>query len=284
MPSTIDIRRRIRSVKNTQQITKAMKVVSAAKLRRSQERMQAARPYAAMLRKVLSSLSTRIDAEAHPLLQSREEKNVLLLVITADKGLCGAFNTNIIKAATIAIRDHSWTSVELLPIGKKAVDYFKRRPIPLRHQATNIYQTLSPADARAIAEMFTEDFVSGRYDAVYVAYNEFKSVMQQNIRVEKLLPLERVEEENEASIEYLFEPSAEKILSDLLPRHIEFQLYRMLLESIAAEHGARMTAMEAASRNASEMIDALTLSYNRIRQAAITKEIIEIVSGAQAAG
>jgi len=271
-------------VKNTQQITKAMKVVSAAKLRRSQERMQAARPYAAMLRKVLSSLSTRIDAEAHPLLQSREEKNVLLLVITADKGLCGAFNTNIIKAATIAIRDHSWTSVELLPIGKKAVDYFKRRPIPLRHQATNIYQTLSPADARAIAEMFTEDFVSGRYDAVYVAYNEFKSVMQQNIRVEKLLPLERVEEENEASIEYLFEPSAEKILSDLLPRHIEFQLYRMLLESIAAEHGARMTAMEAASRNASEMIDALTLSYNRIRQAAITKEIIEIVSGAQAAG
>jgi len=284
VPSTIDIRRRIRSVKNTQQITKAMKVVSAAKLRRSQERMQAARPYAAMLRKVLSSLSTRIDAEAHPLLQSREEKNVLLLVITADKGLCGAFNTNILKAATIAIRDHSWSSVELLPIGKKAVDYFKRRPIPLRHQATNIYQTLSPADARAIAEMFTEDFVSGRYDAVYVAYNEFKSVMQQNIRVEKLLPLERVEEENEATIEYLFEPSAEKILSDLLPRHIEFQLYRMLLESIAAEHGARMTAMEAASRNASEMIDALTLSYNRIRQAAITKEIIEIVSGAQAAG
>lgn len=284
MPSTIDIRRRIRSVKNTQQITKAMKVVSAAKLRRSQERMQAARPYASMLRKVLSSLSTRIDAEAHPLLQTREEKNVLLLVITADKGLCGAFNTNIIKAATIAIRDHSWSSVELLPIGKKAVDYFKRRPIPLRHQAMNIYQTLTPADARAIAEMFTEDFVSGRYDAVYVAYNEFKSVMQQNIRVEKLLPLERVEEESEATIEYLFEPSAEKILSDLLPRHIEFQLYRMLLESIAAEHGARMTAMEAASRNASEMIDALTLSYNRIRQAAITKEIIEIVSGAQAAG
>lgn len=271
-------------MKNTQQITKAMKVVSAAKLRRAQERMLAARPYAGELRKVLASLSTRIDADAHPLLQRRDEKKILLLVITADKGLCGAFNTNILKTATNAIHDRGWSEVELLPIGKKAVDFFKRRSITMRHQATNIFQALSPDHAREIATLFIEDFTSGRFDAVYVAYNEFKSVMQQNIRVERLLPLDRVESENEVTIEYVFEPSGERILADLLPRHIEFQLYRMMLESIAAEHGARMTAMEAASKNASEMIDALTLSYNRIRQAAITKEIIEIVSGAQALG
>jgi F-type H+-transporting ATPase subunit gamma len=285
VPSTIDIRRRIRSVKNTQQITKAMKVVSAAKLRRAQERMLAARPYASEIRKVLASLSTRVEMEAHPLLQEREEKKVLLLVITADKGLCGAFNTNILKASQAAIRDRGWSDLELLTIGKKGADFFKRRPVTIRHQAINVFQALSPEHAREIATMISDDFISGRFDAVYGVYNEFKSVMQQNLRVERILPLERaVPGENEVTVEYKFEPAPEKILSELLPRHVEFQIYRMLLESLAAEHGARMSAMEAASKNASEMIDSLTLSYNRIRQAAITKEIIEIVSGASALG
>ena len=288
MANTIDIRRRIRSVKNTQQITKAMKMVAAAKLRRAQDRMFAARPYAAALREVLSSVATRVGEEemaAHPLLKAQEEHNVLLLIVTADKGLCGAFNSNIIRAAMNAMREHHWDSVQLLPIGRKALDYFRRRPIPIRSEATQVYQALTLGTAREIARELIEDFVEDKIDAVYAVYNEFKSIIAQNVRVERLLPIERDwEVAKTTTVDYLYEPNPQQILTDLLPKHIEFQLYRILLESAAAEQGARMTAMEAATKNASEMIDYLTLTYNRIRQASITKEIIEIVSGAAAAG
>ena len=284
MPSTIDLRRRIRSVKNTQQITKAMKRVAAAKLRRAQERMFAARPYAAGLREVLSSVATRVDVTKHPLLlQREEEKNILVLIVTADRGLCGAFNTNVIRAAQNAIAERRWQGVQLLPIGRKANDFFKRRSWPIRRQATQVFQALSLETAREIAQAAIADFLEGEIDAVYVVYNEFKSIIAQQIRVERLLPIERAFDQQQTTIDYLYEPSPEAILNELLPKHIEFQLYRILLESAAAEQGARMTAMEAATKNASEMIGHLTLTYNRIRQAAITKEIIEIVSGAAAA-
>jgi len=285
MPSTIDIRRRIRSVKNTQQITKAMKMVAAAKLRRAQERMFAARPYAAGLRQVLASVSTRVDINAHPLLQSREpERNVVVIVVTADRGLCGAFNSNVIRAAQNFIREHNFESVELLTIGRKAGDFFKRRPIPIRENVF-VAQALSIEVARRIADGLIKDFIEEKIDGVYVVYNEFKSLIAQHVRAERLLPIvsEFDATAGAPSIDYLYEPGPEQILSDLLPKHIEFQLYRVLLESAAAEQGARMTAMEAATKNASDMINFLTLTYNRIRQAAITKEIIEIVSGASAA-
>jgi F-type H+-transporting ATPase subunit gamma len=286
MPSTIDLRRRIRSVKNTQQITKAMKMVAAAKLRRAQERMMSARPYSAALRQVLASVSTRVDVNKHPLLEPREQENkVLLLIVTADRGLAGAFNTNILRAAQNAIAEKGWQDVHLLPIGRKAVDFFKRRRWPIRRQATQVYQALSLETAREISTALSQDFVSGEFDAVYVIYNEFKSIIAQRVTLERLLPLQREwAESTEPAIDYLYAPSPEAILNELLPKHIEFQLYRILLESAASEQGARMTAMESATKNASEMISHLTLTYNRIRQASITKEIIEIVSGAAAAG
>ena len=284
MPSTIDIRRRIRSVKNTQQITRAMKMVAAAKLRRAQERMFAARPYAAGLRKVLTSVATRVDVTKHPLLTAHEpESKILLVIVTADRGLCGAFNANVIRAAQNFLREKRAESVELLPIGRKAIDFFRRRPTPIRRQAAQVFQALSLDVARDIAKTLIDDFTSGEVDAVYVAYNEFKSIIAQQVRVVRLLPIEREWDQVDTAIDYLYEPSPEAILDDLLPKHIEFQLYRILLESAAAEQGARMTAMEAATKNASDMIAHLTLTYNRIRQAAITKEIIEIVSGAAAA-
>lgn len=285
MPSTIDIRRRIRSVKNTQQITKAMKMVAAAKLRRAQERMFAARPYAGGLRQVLASVATRVDISSHPLLQSREpERNVVVIVVTSDRGLCGAFNANVIRAAQNFIREHSFEGVELVTIGRKAGDFFRRRTIPIRRNVF-VAQALSIEVAREIADSLIKDFVEEKIDGVYVVYNEFKSLIAQHVRAERLLPIAREFEAdpNRPAIDYLYEPGPEQILSDLLPKHIEFQLYRVLLESAAAEQGARMTAMEAATKNASDMIDHLTLTYNRIRQAAITKEIIEIVSGASAA-
>jgi F-type H+-transporting ATPase subunit gamma len=286
MPSTIDLRRRIRSVKNTQQITKAMKMVAAAKLRRAQERMMMARPYSAALRQVLASVSTRVDVTKHPLLAEREqEKKVLLLVVAADRGLAGAFNTNVLRAAQNAVAEKGWTEVELVPIGRKAFDFYKRRTLPIRRQPLQVYQALSLETAREIAQGFIQDFLSGEFDAVYVVYNEFKSIIAQKVTLERILPLERSwVSDSEPAIDYIYQPSPEQILSDLLPKHIEFQLYRVLLESAASEQGARMTAMEAATKNASEMISHLTLTYNRIRQAAITKEIIEIVSGAAAAG
>jgi len=274
-------------VKNTQQITKAMKMVAAAKLRRAQERMMSARPYSAALRKVLASLSTRVEVEKHPLLAEREQENkVLLLIVTADRGLCGAFNTNVIRAAQNAIAEKGWQEIHLTTIGRKAGDFFKRRNLPLKKQVT-LLQALAPEVVREIAQSLTADFISGEFDAVYVLYNEFKSIIAQRVTLERLLPLSEIDGSGDSQpteeIDYLYSPSPEQILQELLPKHIEFQLYRVLLESAAAEQGARMTAMEAATKNASEMIDHLTLTYNRIRQASITKEIIEIVSGAAAA-
>jgi F-type H+-transporting ATPase subunit gamma len=282
MANTIEIRRRIRSVKSTQQLTKAMKMVAAAKLRRAQERIFAARPYAAALREVLTSVATRVDAAKHPLLQSRDENKVLLVVVTADKGLCGAFNSNVLRATTNAIAEHKWQSVELLPIGRKALDFFKRRDIPIRADSANAMQALSLPVAAKIAEHIVGEFISEKIDAVYAVYNEFKSIIAQRVVLERLLPIERAWDEVGTEVDYLYEPGPQQILSDLLPKHLEFQLYRILLESAAAEQGARMTAMEAASKNAAEVIGHLTLTYNRIRQASITKEIIEIVSGAAA--
>ena len=281
MANTLDIRRRIRSVRNTQQITKAMKVVAAAKLRRAQERMIAARPYSGALRQVLASLAARVEDFDHPLLHQREEKNILLLVVTGDKGLAGAFNSNAIKTAQAAIRDRGWQSVAVIPIGKKSVDFFRRRAFEIRHQALGIFQALSPDAARDIAQVVIDEFVNERVDAVYAVYNEFKNAAQQILRVERLLPLERIEAK-EPTVDYIYEPSPERILTELLPRHIEFQIYRILLESAAAEQAARMAAMESATKNASDMIEDLTLTYNRVRQASITREIIEIVSGAAA--
>jgi F-type H+-transporting ATPase subunit gamma len=263
-----------------------MKMVSAAKLRRAQDRMMAARPYSAGLREVLKSLSARADLATHPLLQDREQENkVLLVVVTADRGLCGAFNANILRAAQNAMVEKGWQHVELLPIGRKAIEFFRRRTVPIRRQGAQVYQALSLDTAHDIAQGLIDDFLSGEFDAVYVLYNEFKSVIAQRVTLERLLPLPRVEaEEDTPPIDYLYEPDPAQILGDLLPKHIEFQLYRVLLESAAAEQGARMTAMESATKNASDMISHLTLTYNRIRQASITKEIIEIVSGAAAAG
>jgi F-type H+-transporting ATPase subunit gamma len=282
MANTIDIRRRIRSVKNTQQITKAMKMVAAAKLRRAQERIFAARPYSAALREVLTSVATRVESLEHPLLNAREEKRVLLIAVTADKGLAGAFNSNVTRATMNAIHEHNWESVEVLPIGRKAVDFFKRRTVPVRKEAVHVLQALSLETATKMAKSIIDDFINEKIDAVYAVYNEFKSIIAQRVIVERLLPIERAWDEVGTEVDYLYEPGPVQILSELLPKHIEFQLYRILLESAASEQGARMTAMEAATKNASDMIAHLTLTYNRIRQASITKEIIEIVSGAAA--
>jgi len=284
MANTIDIRRRIRSVKNTQQITRAMKMVAAARLRRAQDRIVAARPFAAALRDVLASAASRIESQDHPLLRRREEKKVLLLVVSGDKGLAGAFNTNIIKGAQNTARERGWSELELITIGRKSSDFFRRRNLPVRHQAVNIFHTLTPDHAREIADIIIEDYVSEKVDAVYVLYNQFKSVMSQIVTLDRLLPLEQREQPPAGVVEvdYIYEPGPEQILAELLPRHLEFQIYRSLLESAAAEHGARMTAMESATKNAGELIESLTLTYNRIRQASITREIIEIVSGASA--
>jgi F-type H+-transporting ATPase subunit gamma len=232
---------------------------------------------------VLRSVASRVDAERHPLLAEREENKVLLIVITSDKGLAGAFNANVLKAAQRLVAERHWSEVEVLPIGRKASDFFKRRSLTVRPTEVNLLQALSLETAGQLAVSISEDFMGGKLDAVYVIFSEFVSVISQAVQAERLLPIQREEQDPSApEIDYLYEPGPEEILAQLLPKYIEFRLYRALLESAAAEQGARMTAMEAASKNASEMIDSLTLTYNRIRQAAITKEIIEIVSGAAA--
>jgi F-type H+-transporting ATPase subunit gamma len=283
MPNVLDIRRRIRSVRSTQQITKAMKMVSAAKLRRSQERVFNARPYANKMLAVLNSLVARTEIKTHPLLEEREESQVQLVVITADKGLCGAFNTNIIKAAHAFLDEHPQQRVSLNCVGRKGRDFFRRRSAPIAREYVGIFNRLNFMDARQIAGSLMEEFTSGEVDAIYLLYNEFKSVMQQRIVVERLLPLPKLEAESgETLIDYIYEQPPAELYAQLIPRHVEIQVYRALLESAAAEHGARMTAMDAATENAIEMIDNLTLTMNRARQAGITKEIIEIVSGAAA--
>ena len=284
MPSLIDIRRRIRSVKNTQQITKAMKMVSAAKLRRAQERVIAARPYSKMLREILASVAgaaTSEEVESNPLLAVRERKNVLLIVVAADRGLAGGFNGNLIKKAVTFVKDHSQWNFSYELVGRKARDFFKRRYKSIDGEMVGIFMKAPTYDnASELAKRVMEGYVSGKYDAVYIAVNEFKSVMAPNITVNQLLPVEVPA--GSGGKEYIYEQSPAELLGTLAPRYVDVQIYGALIESAASEHAARMTAMDAASSNASDVIERLTLYMNRVRQAAITKEIIEIVSGASA--
>jgi F-type H+-transporting ATPase subunit gamma len=296
MPSLLDIRRRIRAVKSTQQITKAMKMVAASKLRRAQERIQQARPFARQMLRVLNSLASRVDPASHPLLDERKVPRaggkVLMFVITADRGLCGSFNTNVIKSSGAFITENPDREVALGLVGRRGRDYYARRGFDVRHEQINLFAQLRFEDAQAIARTAIEAFVGGEVDSVYLVYNEFKSVMQQHVVVERLLPIPRLDIEDAGApkpsgegvpvVDYLYEPAPEQLFAHLLPSHVEVQIYRALLESAAAEHAARMTAMDAATRNSAEMIDQLTLYMNKVRQAAITREIIEVVSGAQA--
>jgi F-type H+-transporting ATPase subunit gamma len=283
MPNLLDIRRRIRSVKNTQQLTKAMKTVAAAKLRRAQERVFSARPYAGQLRNVLGNLTVRIEHIAHPLLDIRPEERILFVIVTADRGLCGAFNSNIIRVAQSFMREHSGQTLSLAMVGRKGRDFFRRRGFTIHSEFVNIFSRLDYGHAKDISENVVRAYSSAEVDAVYVVYNEFKSVIQQRVVVEELLPLSRAElRETAPQLDYVFEQPPQEIFNRLLPRYVEIQIYRALLESAASEHGARMASMDTATRNAGEMIDMLTLNMNRIRQAAITREIIEVVSGAGA--
>ena len=283
MPALIDIRRRIRSVKNTQQITKAMKMVSAAKLRRAQEAMFAARPYARRMLEVLNSLATRADPGSHPLLREREVRKVLLVVVTADKGLAGGFNSNIIRAAVRFLRSDEVAGKEIAleVVGRKGRDFFRRRAWTIRTEEIGLFQSLQFARAQQIAQRLIKSYVEAEVDQIWVAFNEFKTVVQQRIVVERLLPIQRLTlAPTEPAQDYIYEPGPKAIFENVLPKHVEVQVWRALLESAAAEHGARMAAMDAATNNAGEMIERLTLYMNKVRQAAITKEIIEVVSGA----
>jgi F-type H+-transporting ATPase subunit gamma len=288
MPSLIDLRRRIRAVKSTQQITKAMKMIAASRLKRAQERVVAARPFAQRMLKLLNGLVSRVDPDSHPLLRDSgsTEGRPLLVVITADRGLCGSFNSNVLKAAGQVITDesHGAHDIALGLIGRKGRDFFRRRGFDIRYERVGVFQRLEFGHAVEVAEMAIEEFVSGRASSVSLVYNEFKSVMTQRIVVERLLPIPRLEEKEqiEPSAEYLYEPAPAAIFVDLLPRHVHAQMYRALLESNAAFFAAQMTAMDAATRNSAEMIEGLTLYMNKVRQAAITREIIEVVSGASA--
>ncbi len=287
MPSLIDLRRRIRAVKNTQQITKAMKMVAASKLRRAQERIMNARPYAVQLQRVLGSVASRVDPSIHPLLERRElgtASKVLVIVVTADKGLCGSFNTNIIKAGGgfVAESSHACT---LALVGRKGRDFFGRRGFEMLFDEVGIFQRLRYEDAARIARAASEAFVSGQVDRVMLVYNEFKSVMSQRVVVDQLLPITPADVEGATEpslIDYFYEPSPQEIFNLLLPRYVEVQVYRALLESNAAFFAAQMTAMDTATKNSAEMIANLTLYMNKVRQAAITREIIEVVSGAEA--
>lgn len=294
MPNLLDIRRRIKSVKNTQQITKAMKMVSAAKLKRAQDRVVTARPFANKMMEVLGQLAGRTEENFHhPLLDPRGDERYLVVLITADKGLCGAFNTNLIKAAQVFVRDNTGKQLDILAVGRKGRDFYRRRGTML----TGEYIALTGKGrvefsealevARDVIKRFTED---QKIDKAFVIYNEFKSVLQQRVVIEQLLPVSRgtsTEETNSSGqpqnlVDYIYEQPPAEIFSRLLPRLVETQIFRALLESVASEQGARMTAMDSASKNASELIDSLTLNMNRVRQAAITNEIIEVVSGSAA--
>jgi F-type H+-transporting ATPase subunit gamma len=287
MPSLIDLRRRIRAVKNTQQITKAMKMVAASKLRRAQDRIMNARPYAQQMQRVLSSVAARVDPSIHPLLIARERhpgSKTLVLIVTGDKGLCGSFNTNVIKGAAGYIAG-SGDACTLGLVGRKGRDFFGRRGFGVLFEQVGLFQKLRYDDAQTIARTAIDAFISEQVDRVVLIYNEFKSVMTQRVVVDQLLPIARGDVEADApatQIDYLYEPSAQGIFNELLPRYIEVQIYRALLESNAAIFAAQLTAMDTATKNSADMIGSLTLYMNKVRQAAITREIIEVVSGAQA--
>ncbi len=284
MPSLIDLRRRIRSVRNTQQVTKAMKMVSAAKLRRAQDRVLAARPYAAMYRELRARVAAAVAADerlaSHPLLVRRPEERILLVFLTADRGLAGAFNTNLIRAAQAFIAAHADKRVELVTIGRKGRDFFRKRQFPIAAEYTGFSQKFDYEDAVSVARFLIEHYAGAQTDAVYLLYNEFKSLISARLTTVRVLPVEPAA--TVRPVDYIFEQPPARILEGLLPRYVEIAVYQALLESVAAEHAARMTAMDQATNNAGEMIARLTLFMNRVRQASITKELIEVVSGAEA--
>jgi F-type H+-transporting ATPase subunit gamma len=295
MPTLLDFRRRIRSVKNTQQITRAMKFIAAARLRRAQETAVSLRPYASGIREILRSAMSRIEnPEQFPLLTQRPEERVLVLVTSGERGLCGAFNANVLRRAFEFLNEKSGKSVEVIAIAKKSRDAFRKRSWKIAAEYVDVTSRADLGKAREMAAEVMKIYEAGGADSVYLIYNEFKNVMMQTLRVEKLLPLERSalgEHEKGApppssadAVDYIYEQPAAEIFNKLVPRYVEMQIFRMLAESSAAEHAARMTAMESATSNASDVIDALTLHMNKVRQAAITREIIEVVSGAASAG
>jgi F-type H+-transporting ATPase subunit gamma len=293
MPSLIDIRRRVRAVKSTQQITKAMKMVSSSKLRRAQERILRSRPYAQEMLRVFNNLASRTDSTRHALLQEKGPGRTLLIVITADRGLAGSFNANVIKGAAEFITTqpkNAGRDIALALVGRKGRDFFMRRGFDVRYEEVGLFQNVKWTHAQTIANTAIKEFLEGDVSSVYLVYNEFRSVMTQRVVVERLLPIANLAGTENADgtrvgdgnqIDYLFEPTPEELLGTFLPFHVAVQVSRALLESSAAEHAARMTAMDSATRNAREMVDRLTLYMNKVRQAAITREIIEIVAGAQ---
>jgi F-type H+-transporting ATPase subunit gamma len=295
MPTLLDFRRRIRSVKNTQQITRAMKFIAAARLRRAQETAVSLRPYASGIREILRSAMSRIEnPEQFPLLTQRPEEKILVLVTSGERGLCGAFNANVLRRAFDFLREKSDKSVEVITLAKKGRDAFRKRSWKIAGEYVDVTARADLGKAKEIAAEVMKIYQAGGADSVYLIYNEFKNVMMQTLRVEKLLPLETsalgAHDKNvlpasaSPAVDYIYEQPAAEIFNKLVPRYVEMQIFRMLAESSAAEHAARMTAMESATSNASDVIDALTLHMNKVRQAAITREIIEVVSGAASAG
>lgn len=291
MPSLKSIRTQIASKKSTQKITRAMKLVSAAKLRGAQDAIVAARPYANALVEVMSQVALRAGVEAHTLLERRAGKRITLIPVTSDRGLAGGFNANIIRAVTRFINEHPDAEVSLEIVGKKGRDFFRRRKVPVKHELAGATGATAGVLAREVASVAVDAFLNSQTDAVYLVYNEFKSAVQQRVVIEPLLPVTTAQVEgapkaadnpNLAVIDFAYEPSKQELLDVLIPQFVESQVHRALLESVASEFGARMTAMENATNNAKEMIAGLTLKYNRVRQAAITKELMEIVSGAEA--
>jgi F-type H+-transporting ATPase subunit gamma len=286
MPTLRDIQRRIRSVRSTQKITRAMKLVAAAKFRRAQERILAARPYANKMAELLGSLVSGAEEVGHPLLEQREGPRRQIVIITADRGLAGAFNSNILRRAVELIRESSSAEVTLVVVGRKARDFFRRRPVTVKRDMIGFWDRLAYSHACELADYFMQQYLDNEVDEVVLIYNEFRSVaVQRPVRV-TLLPIPHAEtaagEGTAEQVDYIYEPGPEQILGELLPRHVRMQVYRALMESVAGEHGARMTAMEAASKNAKDMIDILTIQYNKARQEKITKELLDIVGGAEA--
>ncbi len=282
MATLRDIQRRIRSVQSTQKITRAMKLVAAAKLRRAQERIVSARPYAAKMAELLGNLVSGSDEAVHPLLEQREGPRRQIVIITADKGLAGAFNSNIIRRSLDLIRESSAADLTLVVVGRKARDFYRRRPYTVKRDLIGFWDRLAYSHACELADFFMHQYLEGEVDEVWLLYNEFRSVaVQRPVRMQ-LLPIPRTEAHAAESVDYIYEPGPEEILGELLPRHVRMQVYRALMESAAGEHGARMTAMEAATANAKEMIEVLTIQYNKARQEKITKELLDIVGGAEA--
>jgi F-type H+-transporting ATPase subunit gamma len=283
MATLREVRRRIRSVQSTQKITRAMKLVAAAKLRRAQDRILEARPYATKMSDLLENLATRVSPEQHPLLARRETGRRMVVIISADKGLCGAFNTNVLRRSMELIRQSGEASVTLVVVGRKARDHYRRRGFTVKSEMLGFFDRLAYAHAQELAGGIIEAFMAGDVDEVDLVYNEFRSVTVQRVVKVQLLPIESAAAPDETpGTDYIYEPSPDAILAALLPQHATTQVYRALMESLAAEYGARMTAMDAATKNAQEMIDLLTIQYNKARQERITKELLDIVGGAEA--